>query len=119
MKLNEFATRQACNDGIKLPLADPLTGKDSGEWVLIRGVDSDCFRKKEAEIKRRLATIENVEEVEDDLEAELLSSLIIEWSLEDECTEDNKFTLCKDAPLIAQSINTAAAQRSKFLRKKS
>lgn len=118
MKIGDFATRPACNDGLKIPLVNPVTGETTEEWVLIRGVDSDVFRAKESEIKRRLVTMDDVSSVESELEAELISSLIIDWSLDDECNDENKLLLCRDAPLIAQDINRKAANRRAFLEKK-
>ena len=118
MKTSDFFTRSACNDGAKVNLKDPATGKDSGEWVLIRGIDSDAFRAKEAELKKRLLTLENPEDHQDEMEAELIASLIIDWSLEDECSEENKLLLCTEAPLVVNEINIQAANRALFLKKK-
>lgn len=114
-----FHTRQFANEGIELPLYTP-DGKRSEHWMRIRGVDSDEFRLAEAESKRdvmRIAQIENARDRTAEVELSkltLIAALVISWSFPQECTRENVVAFLKEAPQIADAIDTAASKRSLF-----
>ncbi|URA07143.1 putative tail assembly chaperone [Xanthomonas phage Mallos] len=114
-----FHTRQFANEGIELPLYTP-DGKRSEHWMRIRGVDSDEFRLAEAESKRdvmRIAQMENVRDRTTEVELSkltLIAALVISWSFPQECTRENVVAFLKEAPQIADAIDTAASKRSLF-----
>lgn len=114
-----FHTRKAANEGIEVPLYTPQ-GEKTAHWMRIRGVDSDEFRLAEADSKRdvmRIAQIENPRErlVEVELsKLKLIAILVVSWSFEQECTLENVVAFLKEAPQIADAIDTAASKRSLF-----
>lgn len=119
--MESFFTRQKANEGIELPLYLP-DGTKSEHILRIRGVDSDAFKEAEAKGRRRL-----LEAAAEKSEAKLLAanvanregmlcSLIIGWSFDQPCTEENKLQLLREAPQIADAIDTCASRRSLFFK---
>lgn len=114
-----FHTRKAANEGIEVPLYTPQ-GQKTEHWMRIRGVDSDEFRLAEADSKRdvmRIAQIENPRERLAEVELsklKLIAVLVISWSFPQECTQENVLEFLKEAPQIADAIDTAASKRSLF-----
>lgn len=117
--MEEFFTRSKANEGMELPLTRP-DGTKTEHWIRIRGVDSDAYRKANAESRRHLvkiAALETAEEREaafDELELELKASLVISWSFEKECTPKNVKEFLREAPQIADAIDQMASRRKYF-----
>lgn len=124
VNMEAFYTRAKANEGIKLPLVLP-TGERTEHWLQIRGIDSDIFRAAEAQASRRvleIAAIEDKDEkakAENDVKADLLASLVIAWSFDQECTIENVKAFFAEAPQIANMVDRAASQRSRFFVEKS
>ena len=121
--MEEFFTRSAANEGVKLPLYQP-DGTRTDHYLTVRGVDSDKFRAAESKAKRKAITIaqldteaERVEEIQK-TERDCIAALVIDWSFDKPCTHNNIMTFLKEAPQIADAINRFAAQRSGFMVKK-
>lgn len=118
-----FFTREAANEGIKLPLYLP-DGTESEHYLVVRGTDSDVFRKAEMQAKRSAATIAQLESADDRSEmiakeeTKLIASLIAEWSFSTEMTQANVVKFLTEAPQIAEEVNRTAAQRGRFFKKK-
>lgn len=121
--MEHFFTREGANAGAKMQLYLP-DGTISEHFVVVLGTDSDLFRKAEMEAKRAAANIAQIENAEtrDSMIAEeqlnLIASLVTGWSFPQECTKKNVLRFLKEAPQIAENINTYAAQRSNFVKKK-
>lgn len=119
--MKEFFTRETANEGKKVPLYLP-NGEKSEHWLHLLGTDSDQFRLTEARSKRNViefAQIESVSEREiavEDAKRVLVASLISDWSFDQECNEDNKVELLKNAPQIANVINLYCADRKNFFK---
>jgi len=120
--MNAFFTRQKANDGIEFPLSFP-DGSPSPHKIRIRGVDSDEFRKAEADAKRKMFETAAVKAkgetvAYDPMEERfrLLSHLVISWTFDGECTPENVFNFLKEAPQIAEQIDTIAGRRSLFFK---
>lgn len=121
-KATDFFTREQANEGVKIPLTNPCTGKD--EWVKIRGADSDIFRAAEIDSLRQaleIAELPKKEQAKKNAAArlELLSILVIDWSFDEPCNHEEILKVLKNAPLLAGIVNTQAAKRSLFIQKKS
>lgn len=122
--MSDFFTREAANEGIEIPLRLP-TGVKTDHWIRIRGVDSDEFRLAETKAVRRNLSIaamtdeneRNKADAENRLE--LVSALVIAWSFPEECNAENVTNFLRNAPQIADQINTVAASRSRFFEQKS
>lgn len=124
MSMEKFFTRQTSNEGIKVPLYYPGTNEPSGEWIRVRGMESDVFRKAEHEAKRKAVAIASLPEEERDaahleLKRALVASLVIDWSFEQECTLENVINFFREAPQIEDAINTIASKRHLFFVKES
>jgi len=136
MELKDFHTREPANAGVRLPLHDIHTGKDSGEWLLIMGTDSDRYRSEERRLMRMVAEVatEKVktsltekdpsklpQDDDDEIRTatiELKASLVKDWSFDDECTKANVVNFITEAPHIGDMIDKFATQRRNFIAKK-
>lgn len=114
-----FHTRKGANEGITVPLYTPK-GDKTAHWIQIRGVDSDEFRLAEADSKRDVMRIAQIEDHRQRLaevelsKLRLIAVLVIAWSFAKECTPENVLAFLQEAPQIADAIDTAASRRSLF-----
>lgn len=117
--MQQFFTRQKANAGIKLPLYRP-DGSATEHYLVVRGVDSDQFIAAQDEAMRRIRDITLIDDAREKAEALrdnsiiMLSSLIAEWSMSDDCNPENKAKLLREAPQIMSAINEVAARREVF-----
>ncbi|MBG89599.1 MAG: hypothetical protein CMO80_22250 [Verrucomicrobiales bacterium] len=117
--MQEFFTRQLANEGKELPLYLP-SGEKSEHKIRVLGVDSDKFKSKEAESKKiaaELAALDDNEERRvaiEDLQLKLIATLVIGWTFDQECTEENVVNFLREAPQIADAINRFAGNRKAF-----
>lgn len=121
MSMNSFFTRENAEAGIEIPLFRPGEDKASGEWVRIRGVDSDQFRDAESESRRKLRELAadpkaDLAKAHRDGLVDILSSLVISWSFPEPCDRENVRTFLREAPQIADQINRLATQRKLFFK---
>ena len=122
--MESFYTREKANKGIKVPLSLP-NGEDSGQFFIVRGIDSDEFRKADAKALRIAMVIAEVKDAEEkeqiakDMQMDILVSLIADWSLDEECNEENIRKLLTEAPQLADAVDRLAAKRSLFFVKES
>lgn len=113
-----FFTRGNANKGIKLPLYTP-DGLKTEHWVRILGVDSDSYRAVEHEERRKALTLrgkteEEITQAMNESSDRILSSIIVEWSFEEECNTENKLKFLREAPQIAEQINKFSGDRRLF-----
>ncbi len=124
MSMEAFFTREKANSGIKVPLSLP-NGEVSDHYLMIRGVDSDSFRDADTKARRNAAIVVDMETDEEkdsfleDSRLDILASLLISWSFEEECNPENIKKLFKEAPQIADAVDKVAAKRSLFFGKES
>lgn len=116
--LSDFFTRNNANEGIELPLYLP-TGEKTEHWLRIVGVDSDLFRHQElvetrGVIKLRGKPQEEVDKAASESKLRLLAAIIVGWSFPEECSEENKINLLREAPQIAEAVNRHSADRTLF-----
>lgn len=120
MSMEKFFTREVANEGIEVPLYLPGTNEKSGEWIRIRGVDSDEFRLADLQAKRNLRKFAEAGVVTDSVHQDemrkLISSLVISWSFEKDCNHQTVCEFLKNAPQIQDAINQLAAKRSLFFK---
>jgi hypothetical protein len=120
--MEAFFTRQKANEGIELPLYLP-SGEKTPHLIRIRGIDSDAFKGAEAESRRRLVelaatdlTKASTAAVAAEERVVILAALVISWTFDHECTQDNIKRLLREAPQIADQIDRLASKRSLFFR---
>lgn len=122
--MDAFFTREKANDGIEVPLYTP-TGEKSEHSIRIRGVDSDLFRQAEAESKRDALRIAGIEDEAQrslaitEAKLKLLSSLVVSWTFDQECTRESVVEFFRNAPQIADAVDRVASKRALFFAKES
>jgi len=124
MSMKEFYTRSKANEGKKVPLSLP-DGSPSEHWLMVRGVDSDEFRRAEAKSKRKaieLAQIKDDKERQDAIEQEkleLIAVLVAGWSFPEECSRENVVEFLREAPQIGDMVDRIAVSRASFFGERS
>lgn len=119
MKSSDLFTRPAANAGRRVDIPGP-DGKPTGEWMTIRHVDCDDFRKKRAEILASAAMLPadtpaaERQRLRESMHRDLLATLVTGWSLEDEFSRDNLMALLENAPYLADWIDRTSENASLF-----
>lgn len=124
--MQQFFTREKANDGAKMPLQLP-DGTETKYWLLVRGIDSDAFRKANAAANQRLLHITEEEEkdpgkveaIKEECKLSLIVALIAGWSFDMPCTEENVASFLKEAPYIRDGVDRFAANRKLFFKMQS
>lgn len=116
-----FRTRDKANAGIKLPLMDPATGKDTEHWLTILSVDSDAYQQANTKAMRQSSVIQAMETEEAKAAAinsnslDIIVALVQGWSFDTPCTPENVRQFLIDAPQIRGAINLMATDRALFM----
>ena len=133
ISMEDFFTREKANEGILVPLNLP-DGTPTEHWIKIRGIDSDAFRKAEAESKRKMMefardlaekklTPEQEKEARqafvDQSRLELIAALAFEWSFPVELNKEMVIKFLTEAPNQADILDRLAYDRVAFFKKKS
>lgn len=133
ISMEDFFTREKANEGILVPLNLP-DGTPSEHWIKIRGIDSDAFRRAEAESKRKMMefardladkklTPEQEREARqafvDQSRLELIAALAFEWSFPVELNKEMITKFLTEAPNQADILDRLAYDRVAFFKKKS
>lgn len=133
INIEDFFTREKSNEGILVPLNLP-DGTPTEHWIKIRGIDSDAFRKAEAESKRKMMefardladkklTPEQEREARqafvDQSRLELIAALAFEWSFPVELNKEMITKFLTEAPNQADILDRLAYDRVAFFKKKS
>jgi hypothetical protein len=88
MGLEAYDTVAAADAGRMMKLPDPITGKETGEFIRYRGTDSGIYKKTMAEFsslnKKLGRDLTDEEREEQDIDA--LSRMVVEWKI----TENGK-----------------------------
>jgi len=122
--MTDFYTRNAGNEGVKLPLVRP-DGTKTDDYLVIRSVDSDAFREAQAEANRNVIMAAQTEDEDErkrmirESSNNLLTVLVKDWSFDEECTPENVNDFLTNAPHIGDQIDKFAGKRELFLAKKS
>lgn len=119
MRKEDFYTKPNADKGVKmqLMLAD---GSQSEHWLRVRGTDSDAFRKAKFEGARTMRDLPtSVSDwdraaARDEVVMNSLVSLVADWSFEEPCTPEAVREFLTNAPHIADAVDSAAADRSRF-----
>ncbi|MFP5422645.1 MAG: phage tail assembly chaperone [Gammaproteobacteria bacterium] len=119
MKKEDFYTKPKADAGVKMPLT-LSDGTDSGHWLMVRGTDSDAFRKARFHGARAIRDLpEKMDEWDrakgmDSVILDNLVSLVAGWSFEEPFTEEAVREFLTSAPHIADAVDRAASERSRF-----
>ena len=122
--MEDFYTRKAANEGVELPLFYP-DGSKSDHWLIVRGVDSDDFRRAETQAKRNIINLSQIDDEQQrnqemaDAELQCIASLIADWSFDKPINQQNVLEFLREAPQICDQVNRFAVRRADFFSKKS
>lgn len=106
--ITELFTREENNKTYKL-----LIGEQFIEYL---GTDSDAFIKTKREVQK--AVIRGDIKA-DEAEYKMVASVIVGWSFDEPCTDENKAELLKNSPSLAEAIDRAASERANFIKRAS
>lgn len=81
------------------------------DWIEYLGTDSDQFRAAKRKIQQD-AFAGKIHA--DNVEAELVASLITAWSFDEPCTDENKIELMRNSPSLCEQIDRMASARANF-----
>ena len=125
-----FFTKDAANDGVKVPLRYP-DGSKSPYWLIVAGEYSDIYIKGITSLQRRnlkrRADFSTDDEAQDWYAEEFLkikASCILEWNFNEdeadpwELTPANALKLLHEGPQVAATIESVIYNRSNFIKKK-
>lgn len=107
--MEQFYTRDAANEGVKLPLKTKDSQKTE-HWILVRGIDSDRFRMADMRAKRGLVNLVKLDEEHRDKalaerQVVLVSSMVADWSFEQPCTAKNVQEFLRKAPQFLDQLD--------------
>lgn len=119
MRKEDFYTKPNADKGVKMPLMQ-ADGSPSEHWLMVRGIDSDAFRKTKFEGARAMRDLPasasdwDRAEARDESVMNSLVALVAGWSFEEPCTPEAVREFLSNAPLIADAVDSVAADRSRF-----
>jgi hypothetical protein len=127
MKPQDYFTRPASNKGAKMPLVDPATGKETGDFLFVLGLESDAFAQAIIAKRKRSLEIEQMPEdkrsaEEDDNELDLYAALVTGWSFDPKGSPFSKDAikeLFKEAPRVRMAVDKFASNIANFTARQS
>ncbi len=120
----DFFTRTPANTATPMPLTDPVSGQDSGEFLMVLGIDSDAFRealnKKQQENARILSLPEaDQPAAKEKADLELFAALVTGWSFEEPATMEDVVELLRESPSTKRALDRWASDNSNFIKRPS
>lgn len=117
---------EQANEGIRLALKGP-SGDLTEDWITVRGIDSDVFQHANKNMRRKLlgyleekglSAKDSPEYVDMMIQQtrELQASLVVAWSFDEPCTNENILELFTNAPYIAEQVDLHASKRELFVK---
>jgi hypothetical protein len=121
----KYGTLAQANAGAVMKVNGP-DGKETEDWMKVRGIDSDAFQKANRDMRRDIFSyleekgtdVKGTDEYLKftfDAQRKLQASLVMDWSFEEPCTVDNVVELFTQAPYIAEQVDSFASKRSRFV----
>ncbi len=113
MNPQDFYTREMAEKGVKF-LLDLPDGTKSDEWLLVVGAESARYEKAHREVVKLILDGADPAEQGD----RLLSSLIIGWSFDTDCTPESVLEFFQNSKYIKVDVDRFVVKRANFLKKK-
>lgn len=115
MSMERFFTREAATAGKRIPLRTP-DGKLTEEWLQVRSRLCDAFVAAQREAVQLVAATDEAKRigVAHDAKIKVLSVLVCGWSFDKECTQEAVIAFLREAPQIAEQINSFAGDDEAF-----
>lgn len=118
MKISDLFTRQHA-ELAKAMEVTTVEGQKTGLYMQVLGSESTAFIQARRDyLRRRLVKAEDAEDpiLSSEYEyARMVSSLVVGWDFEEECTHENKMKLFYETPYLASHVeNFASSQGNKI-----
>lgn len=115
MKFDELLTAPAHEQGAEMEIMHPVTGKGTGVFLLIRGVDSKTFRDASLEFNRKRMEKANEDK---DIALDLTVAITAGWrGIDDvEFSADAVRKLYTDSPAIRAQVDAFFTVRRNFMK---
>ena len=115
MRASQFHTKAKHDEGTKV-LLDLPDGTPTEEFVVLRGRDSEAFRKAQAAYRDRMVAAKSEEKPFDSHKEGILLtvSAIKSWSLEEPLTEAAACELLTNAPYLLDKMDAALYDNKRF-----
>jgi hypothetical protein len=110
-------TRTRANDGARLDIKDEA-GDPTGNWLLVRGVDSDAVQAALLEFNRAKTEPKSdldVKVVRPFDDPDVVSAMVSGWSFDEPCTPAAVKEALVEAPYIRVNVVNLAFERARFL----
>jgi hypothetical protein len=116
-------TRARANDGVRVEVKGD-NDKPTGDWVLVRGVDSDVVQAALLGFSRSVAedagdgsdaVKKDAKERQPFSDPKVVSSMVANWSFAEPCTPDVLGEALVEAPYLRPLIVNASLKRASFL----
>lgn len=115
MSMERFFTRELASEGKRIPLRTP-SGKLTEEWLQVRSRLCEQFNAAQREAVQLVSATEESRrpKVAQDAKVRVLAVLVSGWSFDKECTPENVEAFLREAPQIAEQINSFAGDDEAF-----
>lgn len=118
MKPSQLFTAQAANNGVALAIKFP-NGTPTGQTITVRGTDSPQFQSAAREKNKARIEILTLPQSEQEAAFELatvklMTSLVVDWSLEGECDSKAVEELFTNAPDVMEQVDSFCTKRANF-----
>lgn len=113
MDITELFTNEKAQRGKKISVTK-ADGTETGQWMIVRSVDSEAYETAIAEQREVLADEEATTDQIKDAMTRAYASLVADWSFDTPCTPENVFNLLKNAKYLREEIATVAGDRKRF-----
>jgi len=118
--MSEFFTRSAHNEPKKMPLFTP-EGKETGEFLMVLGAESDEARKAKNAALRDAANHAAAKKLDDgtheELTVRMLAAHVADWSFDEDLSIDAAIKLLTEAPYIRDQLDRFSSRASNFSKK--
>jgi hypothetical protein len=119
-RLSKYKTRARANEGVRVQLVDPSTGKAGDDWVEVVSSLSDAFRDardkalQDAGETAAMGDDAKRKEAMAEVRASMHASLVRAWSFDEPCTPENVREFLKEAPQVSDAVTVAADDHRRF-----
>ena len=127
LDVSAFDVKTSSEEGIKVELSLP-DGKQTANYLIVRGADSPTFRKAQARTNRKLLDLQkkakqlepaDFEMRRAAISRELVATLVTGWNFPTEFSYDAVCDLFEKAPQLMEQVDQVAGQRHHFFSKPS
>ena len=119
-RIDRYKTRERANEGVRIPLLDPTTGKLGEDWIEVVSSLSDTFREardsalQDAGETAALGDDAQRKAAMADVKARMHAALVTAWSFDEPCTPEAVREFLREAPQVADAVVASADDHRRF-----